>query len=151
MHHSPLHMLNSYLIKRERPSLSLCLFYEPELWYAANQSGPAKETVSPKSGMNIQMLVCFICMGTQGRTLISIIIINLWWINVKIEQKLNINTYKVTFLLYQLLIFLNLFIVHLFRQRDCKKKFVLTGGLWLFFVSPGRWIGNKQLFKVDSR
>ena len=68
MHHSPLHMLNSYLIKGERPSLSLRLFYEPELQYAANQSGPAKETFSPKSGMNIQMLVCFICLGTQGRT-----------------------------------------------------------------------------------
>ena len=62
---------------------------------------------------------------------------------------MNINKYKVTFLLYQLLIFLNLFIVHLFRQRDCKKKkFLSAGGTWLFFISPGQWIGNEQLFKV---
>ena len=29
-----------------------------------------------------------------------------------------------------------------------KKKFLPTGGLWLFFISPGWWIGNEQLFKV---
>ena len=62
---------------------------------------------------------------------------------------MNINKYKVTFLMCQLLIFLNLFIVHLFRQRDCKKKKLLSvGSAWLFFISPGQWIGNKQLFKV---
>ena len=38
----------------------------------ANQSESAKETVSPKIGKNIEMLVCFICMGTQDRTLIDI-------------------------------------------------------------------------------
>ena len=72
MHHSPPQMLNSYLIKGERPSLSLRLFYEPRSRYIANQSGSAKETVSPKIGKNIEMLVCFICMGTQNRTLIDI-------------------------------------------------------------------------------
>ena len=74
MHHSPLQMLNSYLIKGERPSLSLHIFYEPRSWYIdiANQSGSAKETVSSKIGENIEMLVCFICMGTQDRTLIDI-------------------------------------------------------------------------------
>ena len=65
-------MLNSYLIKGERPSLSSHLFYGPPLRYIANQSGSAKETVSPKVGKNIEMLVCFICMGTQDRTLIDI-------------------------------------------------------------------------------
>ena len=65
-------MLNSYLIKGERPSLSSRLFYEPRSRYIANQSGSAKETVSPKIGENIEMLVCFICMGTQDRTLIDI-------------------------------------------------------------------------------
>ena len=70
MHHSPLQMLNSYLIKGERPSFSLRLFYEPQSQY--NQSRSAKETVSPKIGKNIEMLVCFICMGTQARTLIDI-------------------------------------------------------------------------------
>ena len=55
-----------------RPSLSSHLFYEPQLWYIVNQSGSAKETVSPKIGKNIEMLVCFICMGTQDRTLIDI-------------------------------------------------------------------------------
>ena len=54
-------------------------------------------------------------------------------------MKLNINTHQVTFLLYQLLIVLNLFIVYRFRQR---------GSFWLFFISPGQWIKNKQLFKV---
>ena len=36
------------------------------------QSGSAKKTVSQKIGKNIKMLVCFICMGTQDRTLIDI-------------------------------------------------------------------------------
>ena len=62
-------MLNSYLIKGERPSLSLHIFYEPRSWYIdiANQSGSAKETVRSKIGENIEMLVCFICMATQDR------------------------------------------------------------------------------------
>ena len=62
MHHSPPQMLNSYLIKGERPRLSSRLFYEPRLRYIVNQSGFAKETVRPKIGENIEMLVCFICM-----------------------------------------------------------------------------------------
>ena len=70
MHHSPLHMLNSYLVKGERPSLSSHLFYEPRLWFIANQSRSAKETVSLKIGEIIEMLfICF--MGTQGMTLID--------------------------------------------------------------------------------
>ena len=72
MHHSPPQMLNSYLIKGERPSLSSRLFYEPRSRYIANQSGSAKETVSPKIGENIEMLVCFICVEIQDRTLIDI-------------------------------------------------------------------------------
>ena len=58
-----------YLIKEERPSLSLHLFYEPRLRYTANQSGSAKDTVSLKIGKDIEMLVCFICMEIQDRTL----------------------------------------------------------------------------------
>ena len=69
MHYSPPQMLNSYLIKGERPSLSSRLFYEPRSRYVANQSESELETVSPKIGENIEMLVCFICMGTQDRTL----------------------------------------------------------------------------------
>ena len=65
-------MLNSYLIKGERPSLSSRLFYVSRWRYIANQSGSPKETVSPKIGENIEMLVCFICMGTQDRTFIDI-------------------------------------------------------------------------------
>ena len=72
MHHSPSQMLNSYFIKGERPSFLSRLFYEPQSRYIANQSGSAKETVSPKTGENIEMLVCFIYMGTQNRTLIDI-------------------------------------------------------------------------------
>ena len=60
MHHSPPQMLNSYLIKGDRPSLSLCLFYEPQSWYIANHGGSAKETVSLKIGKNIEMLVLFV-------------------------------------------------------------------------------------------
>ena len=63
-------MLNLYSIKGERPNLS-CLFHEPRSQYTANQSGSAKETVSPKIGENNEMLVCFIYMGTQGSTLID--------------------------------------------------------------------------------
>ena len=48
------------------------LFYEPRSRYIANQSGSAKETVSPKIDENIEMLIRFICMGTQDRTLIDI-------------------------------------------------------------------------------
>ena len=71
MHHSFAQMLNSYLIKGERPSLSSRLIYEPRSWFIdiAHQSGSAKETVSPKIGENIEMLVCFICMGTPDRIL----------------------------------------------------------------------------------
>ena len=65
-------MLNFYSIKGERPSWSSRLFYEPQSQYIANQSGSAKETVCPKIGGYIKMLVCFICMGTQDRTLIDI-------------------------------------------------------------------------------
>ena len=62
--------------------------------------------------------------------------------------KFNIDIYKVKFLLDWLLIFLNLCVVFLFRQRDWKKKFLPVGGSWLFFVSPSWWIGNEQLFNV---
>ena len=72
MQYSPPQMLNSYLIKGERPSLSSRLFYEPRSRYVANQSESELETVSPKIGENIEMLVCFICMGTQDRTLTDI-------------------------------------------------------------------------------
>ena len=72
MHHSPPQMLNSYLIKRERPNLSLCLFYEPQSQYIVNQSGTAKETVSPEIGKNNETLFCFICMETQDRTSITV-------------------------------------------------------------------------------
>ena len=88
MRNSPPKILNSYLIKGEMASLSLRLFYEPRSRYIANQSGSAKETVSPKIGENIEILVCFICIGTQDRTLIHIshyyqIMIN----QLKIEHK----------------------------------------------------------------
>ena len=56
MHHSPLQMLNSYLINGERRNLSSRLFYEPWSRYIANQSGSAKETVSPKIGENFETL-----------------------------------------------------------------------------------------------
>ena len=58
-----------------RPSLLSCLFYEPWLRCILNQSGSTKETVSLKIGENIAMLVCFICVGTQDRILIDIVII----------------------------------------------------------------------------
>ena len=72
MHHPPSQMLSSYLINGERPSLSSRLFNEPRSRYIANQSGSAKETVSLKIGANIEMLICFICVGMQDRTLINI-------------------------------------------------------------------------------
>ena len=45
------------------PNFSARLFYEPRSRYIANQNGSTKETVSLKIGKNIEMLVCFICMG----------------------------------------------------------------------------------------
>ena len=47
-------------------------FCKPWSQYIANQSGSAKETVSPNISENVEMFVCFICMGTQDRTLIDI-------------------------------------------------------------------------------
>ena len=52
--------------------MSSHLFYEPWSQYIVNQSGSAKGTVSPKIDKNIEMLVCFIYMGTQDKTLIDI-------------------------------------------------------------------------------
>ena len=65
MHHSPPQMLNSHLIKGERPSLPSCLFYEPRSQHIVNQSGSARLKIDK----NIEMLVCFICMRRQDRTL----------------------------------------------------------------------------------
>ena len=62
---------NAPLSSVERPSLSLHLFYEFQLRYIANQIGSAKKIDCPNIGENIEMLVCFICMGTQDRTLID--------------------------------------------------------------------------------
>ena len=58
--------------------MSLRLFYEPRSRYIANQSGSAKETVGLKIGENIEILVYFICVGTQNSILIDIIIINVY-------------------------------------------------------------------------
>ena len=54
--------------------MSSHLCYEPQLQYIVNQSGFVKETVSPEIGKDIEMLVCFICMGTQDRILIDVVI-----------------------------------------------------------------------------
>ena len=51
---------------------------EPQSQYIAKQNGSTKETVSPKIGENIEMLVCFICTRHKtGLLLISIIVIEL--------------------------------------------------------------------------
>ena len=71
MYHSP-PADATFLLKGKRSSLSSHLFYEPQSRYIVNQSVSAKETVSPKIGENIEMLVFFVCMGTQDRTLIDI-------------------------------------------------------------------------------
>ena len=65
--------------------------------------------------------------------------------NIKIEYKYiqsNIFIVSAAYLF-------KLFIGYLFRERLKNKNFLLTGGSWLFFISPGWWIGNKQLFKVS--
>ena len=63
-----------------------------------------------------------------------------------LAQSTSISIYTVTFLLYLLLILLNRFVRYIFRQEDYKKKFLLRGGSQL--ISPSRWIGNKQFFKI---
>ena len=57
---------------RREAKFVVAFFYEPRSWYIANQSGSAKETVSPKIGENIDMLVYFICVGTPDRILVLI-------------------------------------------------------------------------------
>ena len=62
-----------FLLNRKREAkFVIAFFYEPRLRYIVIQSGSVKETVRLKIGENIEMLVCFICMGTQDRTLIDI-------------------------------------------------------------------------------
>ena len=111
-------MLNSYLIKGERPSLSLGLFYEPRLQYIANQSGSAKETVCPKIANDIEMLVCFICMGTQDRTLIDINHHYQITMNLDIEYRYIQSNIFIVSVAY--LIFLD--------KEIAKKKFLPAGG-----------------------
>ena len=60
------------LNQRKEAKFVIASFYEPRSRYIANESGSAKETVSSKIDENIEMLVCFICMGTQDRSLIDI-------------------------------------------------------------------------------
>ena len=131
MQHSPPQMLNSYLIKAEGRNLSSYLFYEPRPRYIANQSGPAKETVRLRIRENIEMLVCFICVGTHDSTLNDIN--HHYQITMNKHKnwtwKLNINIYN-------------------YCISCLSKKFLLAGGSWISFISPGRWIGNEQLFKV---
>ena len=55
---------------RLTPSLLSHHFYQSR--YIANQSGSAEETVSAKIGNNIEMLVYFICVGTEDRILIDV-------------------------------------------------------------------------------
>ena len=77
MHHSPPQMLNSYLIKGEAKFVIVSTS-EPQSQYIAKQNGSAKETVSPKIGENIEMLICFICTRHKtGLLLISIIVLEL--------------------------------------------------------------------------
>ena len=52
------------LNQRREAKFVIASFYEPQSQYIANQSGSVKETVSWKIGKNIEMLVCFICLGT---------------------------------------------------------------------------------------
>ena len=58
-------MLNSDLIKGERPSLSSRLFYEPRSQYIANQSWSAKETVSLKIDENINVSLFYLHGDTK--------------------------------------------------------------------------------------
>ena len=72
-----------------------------------------------------------------GNTRQDLIGVNHYWITMNQHKnwtkKLNINIFEVTLLLYQLLIFYNLFIIYLFRQRDHKKKVSTLGRLLTIF------------------
>ena len=133
MYHSPPQMLNLYLIKGERPSLSSRLLYEPRWRYIANQSGSAKEFVSPKIGENIEMLVCFICMGTQGRTLIDIK--HDYQITMNQHKKLNIKIEYIyiqsnIFIVSAAFLFKSFYLISFWTKRlQRKKKFLPAGGL----------------------
>ena len=75
--------------------------------------------------------VCFICVGTHDRTLNDIN--HHYQITMNKHKnwtwKLNINIYN-------------------YCISCLSKKFLPAGGSWISFISPGRWIGNEQLFKV---
>ena len=58
-----------------RPRLPSLLFYESRLRYIVNQSESTRETVSPNTSENIEMVV-FFSMGIQDRFLIDIVIIH---------------------------------------------------------------------------
>ena len=63
---------------------------------------------------------------------------------------MNINIYKVTFLLYQVLIFLNRFVIYLFRQKRSEQKKVSTCGqiVIIFYFT---WPVDRTTFKVGLK
>ena len=65
---------------------------------------------------------------------------------------MNLNIYKVTFLLYQLLVFLNLFVAYLFRQRDCKISFYRRSACdyFLFHPAGGQETNNFLRLTIDQ-
>ena len=140
-------IISIIIYSKLRPSLSLRFFYDPWLQYIANQSGSGKETASLKIGKNIEILILYVWGRKTGFWLVSIIIIKLWWINIKIEFKYiqrNIFTVSAVYL------FKSFGCISFLVKQIAKKKFLPTGGPWLFLISHGQWIGNEQLFKVGS-
>ena len=84
------------------------------------------------------MVVCFICMGTQGRTLIDInhplsnYDESTYKLNIKIEYKYIQSNIVIVSAAY--LIFLD--------KESAKKKVSTHGWLMTIFISSGWWIGN---------
>ena len=98
----------------------------------------ARETVSPKIGENIEMLVCLICMGTQDRTLIDINHHNqITMINIKIEYKcMQSNIFIVsTAYLFKLL-------WYIFLDKEILKKASIHG--WLMTIFYFTWPADRK-------
>ena len=76
----------------------------------------------------------FICVGTQDRILIDI--------NHDYQIMMN-QYYCISCLSFKI------FLLHIFLDKESLfRKSLPTGGLWLFFISPSRWVGHKLLLKI---
>ena len=131
-------LLRKFLLNQRRETnFVIASFLWASITVHSESKWSAMEIVCPKIGENILL----VWGHKTGLWLILIMIIKLRWINIKIEQKLNINICNVTFFIVSAAY---LFIVYLFRQRDCKRKVSTHGQLVPIFYFT-RLLDRKQI------